>query len=145
MYSARKKNIASIPNDTMNATRLEPRNDFERKKPNSTIGSALRTSATANATSAAAETASRPRIDAEPQPHELPSTSASTSAPRPTEIVSTPGTSTWWVEVSSRDSRVAAIVTKTARIATGTLRKKIDCQETFSTRKPPTTGPIASA
>ena len=28
--------------------------------------------------------------------------------------------------------------------ATGKLRKKIDCQETFSTRKPPT-GPIASA
>ena len=30
-------------------------------------------------------------------------------------------------------------------MATGTLRKKIDCQETFSTRKPPTTGPMASA
>ena len=53
--------------------------------------------------------------------------------------------STWCVEVSSRDSRVAASVTKTATIATGTLRKKIDCQETFSTRNPPTTGPIASA
>ena len=53
--------------------------------------------------------------------------------------------STWCVEVSSRDSRVAATVTKTATIATGTLRKKIDCHETFSTRKPPTTGPIASA
>ena len=30
-------------------------------------------------------------------------------------------------------------------MATGTLRKKIDRQETFSTRKPPTTGPMASA
>ena len=53
--------------------------------------------------------------------------------------------STWWLEVSSRDSRVAASVTQTATAATGTLRKKIDCQETFSTRKPPTTGPMASA
>ena len=47
--------------------------------------------------------------------------------------------------VSSRDSRAATSVTTTASAATGTLRKKIDCQETFSTRKPPTTGPIASA
>jgi hypothetical protein len=38
---------------------------------------------------------------------------------------------------------VAASVTTTASRATGTLRKKIDCQETFSTRKPPTTGPMA--
>ena len=53
--------------------------------------------------------------------------------------------STWCVEVSSRDSRAAARVTATATIATGTLRKKIDCQETCSTRKPPTTGPMASA
>ena len=57
----------------------------------------------------------------------------------------TPGKSTWCVEFSSRDSRVAASVTTTASTATGTLRKKIDCQETFSTRKPPTTGPMASA
>ncbi len=36
-------------------------------------------------------------------------------------------------------------MTTTASAATGTLRKKIDCQETFSTRKPPTTGPMARA
>ena len=36
-------------------------------------------------------------------------------------------------------------MTTTASAATGRLRKKIDCQETFSTRKPPTTGPMASA
>src|SRR3954453_6711106 len=84
-------------------------------------------------------------IAGEPQPHELPSTRASTSDPRPTEIVRTPGMSTWCEEVSSRDSRVAAMVTNPATIATGTFRKKIDCQETFSTRKPPTTGPIARA
>src|SRR3954452_465369 len=145
MYSAMKKNIASIANDTMNATKFAPRNDFERKNVKSTIGSALRRSAETNATVAATETPSSARIAGELQPHELPSTSATTSAPRATEIVSTPGMSTWWDEVSSRDSRVAATVTKTATIATGTLRKKIDCQETFSTRKPPTTGPMASA
>src|SRR3954466_11973712 len=84
-------------------------------------------------------------IAGEAQPHELPSTRASTSDPRPTEIVRTPGMSTSCVEVTSRDSRVGAMVTNTATTATGTLRKKIDCQETFSTRKPPTTGPIARA
>src|SRR3954454_22498319 len=42
MYSARKKNIASIPKDTMNATRFAPRNDFDWKKRKSTIGSAPR-------------------------------------------------------------------------------------------------------
>ena len=47
--------------------------------------------------------------------------------------------------VSSRDSRTANSAITTAPTATGTLRKKIDCQLTLSTRKPPTTGPIASA
>src|SRR4051794_5321850 len=134
MYSARKKNIASIANEMMNATRFAPRNDRERKKVKSTIGSGLRTSAETKAAIADAEVASRAMIAGESQPHALPSTSASTSEPSPTEIVRTPGRSTWWLEVSSRDSRVAASVTKTARIATGTLRKKIDCHETFSTR-----------
>ena len=46
---------------------------------------------------------------------------------------------------SSRDSWAAHSVTPTAIAATGTLIRKIDCQETFSTRKPPTTGPIARA
>ena len=36
-------------------------------------------------------------------------------------------------------------VTNTATIATGTLRKKIDCQETFSTRKPLRTSRARSA
>ncbi len=34
---------------------------------------------------------------------------------------------------------------KIAPTATGRFRKKIDCQLTLSTRKPPRTGPIASA
>ena len=38
MYSARKKNIASIAKLTMNATMLAPRNERERKKVKSTIG-----------------------------------------------------------------------------------------------------------
>src|ERR671932_810512 len=102
-----KKNIASIANDTMNATRFAPRNDFERKNVKSTIRSAARTSANAKATRAIADAPSSARIDAEPQPHELPSTSASTSVPRPTEMVSKPGTSTRWADVASFDSRGA--------------------------------------
>src|SRR3954462_7734677 len=129
----------------MKATRLAPTNERERKNRKSTIGSTTRRSTIAKAVRPMAETTSSPTIPAEPQPHELPSTSARTRAERPTVMGLTPGKSTWWVELSSRDSRVAARVTATATTATGTLRKKIDCQETFSTRKPPTTGPMASA
>ena len=53
-------------------------------------------------------------IRAEPQPHALPSTSASTSAVRPTVIVAMPGMSTDCAAVSSRDSCVANSVTTTA-------------------------------
>src|SRR3954464_6263262 len=102
----------------MNATTFAPRNDFERKNVKSTIGSGLRVSIRANATIAATDATNSARVGGDPQPHELPSTSARTSAPRATEIVSTPGMSTWWVEVSSRDSRAAATVTNTATIAT---------------------------
>ncbi len=59
--------------------------------------------------------------------------------------VSTPGTSTVRSTVSSRESRTANSATTIAPAAMGRLRKKIDCQLTVSTRKPPTTGPIASA
>ena len=59
--------------------------------------------------------------------------------------LATPGTSTSRTAVSSRDSRAASSVTTTAAIATGTLRKKIDCQLTSCTSRPPSTGPIASA
>jgi hypothetical protein len=60
-------------------------------------------------------------------------------------IAAIPGTSTDRVTVSSRDSRVANSVTATAPMAIGGLRKKIARQLTCSVRKPPTTGPIASA
>ena len=84
-------------------------------------------------------------IGGEPQPQALPSTRPRTSAPMPTLSAETPATSTVGAAVGSRDSRVAQRVTTTAITAIGTLMRKIDCQETFSTRKPPTTGPIASA
>ena len=84
-------------------------------------------------------------IAGEPQPQELPSTSASTSAVRPVDSAAMPGKSTVRATVSSRDSRVANSVTTTARTATGRLMKKIARQETCSVSAPPTTGPIASA
>jgi hypothetical protein len=71
--------------------------------------------------------------------------SASTSAASPTVSEATPGTSTSRTAVSSRDSRTANSVTMMASTATGTFSRKIDCQLTSSTRKPPTTGPIARA
>jgi hypothetical protein len=140
-----KKNIASIENVTTKATRLAPRNDRSRKKAKSTIGTFTRISITTKATSATAATANSPRIGTEPQPHELPSTSASTTAVRPVVRAAMPGMSTTRATVSSRDSRVAKSVTATAAIATGRLRKKMARQLTLSARKPPTTGPMASA
>jgi hypothetical protein len=140
-----KKNIASIAKETMNATMLAPRNVRERKKLKSTIGEDWRRSITPKPASAMAAKASSTSSRVEPQCHELPSTSASTSAPRPLVSVSTPGMSTRWATVSSRDSRTANSVTRIAPTATGRLRKKIDCQLTLCTSRPPRTGPMASA
>ena len=84
-------------------------------------------------------------ICGEPQPHELASTSASTSAVSPIVRVAMPGKSTSRVAVSSRDSCVANSVTTTATIATGMLMKKIARQLTSSVSQPPSSGPSASA
>src|SRR2546430_6280245 len=135
-----KKNIASIENVTTKATRLAPRNDRARKKEKSTIGTFTRISITTKATSATAASANSARIGVEPQPHELPSTSASTTAVSPVVRVAMPGMSTTRATVSSRDSRVAKSVTETAATATGRVRKKMARQLTLSAREPPTTG-----
>ncbi len=124
---------------------LAPRKLRERKKAKSTIGTRLRVSITANVASPITATVYRAISRVDPQRQALPSTSARTSAARPTVSAATPGTSTVRATVSSRDSRTAKSVTNTATTATGRLMKKIDCQLTFSTRKPPSTGPIASA
>ena len=81
----------------------------------------------------------------EPQPQLLPSTSASTSAVRPTVSAAIPAKSTVLPTVSSRDSLAANSVTRVATTAIGGLMKKIARQLTCSVRKPPTTGPMASA
>ena len=79
------------------------------------------------------------------QSQALPSTSASTSAVSPTVMLAMPGKSTLRDTVSSRDSRAANSVTATAIRAIGGLMKKIARQLTCWVRKPPTTGPMASA
>ena len=140
-----KKNIASIANETRKATTFEPRNERERKKAKSTIGARERSSISTNATSAMAAVTSRATIRPEPQCHWLPSTIASTIAVNPTVIAPIPGRSTDRETVSSRDSRAANRVTATATTAIGGLMKKIARQLTSWVRKPPTTGPIASA
>ena len=145
MYSASEKNVANITKETMKATTLAPKKARERKKPNSTIGARRRGSMATKAASARSATPNNASTRAEPQPQALLLTSASTSAASPTVSVATPGTSTSRVAVSSRDSCTANSVTTIASAATGTLSKKIDCQLTSWTRKPPSTGPIASA
>ncbi len=145
MYSAVKKNIASIANDTMNAIAFVPRNVCERNSVKSTIGSSTRRSITAKAVRPTAAVASSATISGDPQPQLLPSISASTSAVRPVEMVKMPGQSIVCRVLSSRDSCVANSVTATAPTATGRFRKKIARQETYSVSAPPTTGPMASA
>jgi len=61
------------------------------------------------------------------------------------EMVKMPGQSIVCRVLSSRDSCAANRVTATAPTATGRFRKKIARQLTCSVRKPPTTGPTASA
>jgi hypothetical protein len=129
----------------MKATRFAPRNVRERNSGKSTIGSRTRGSIRAKAATPATAVASSATISAEPQPQELPSTRASTSAVRPTVRAPMPPQSiVGWV-LSSRDSRVANSVTITAPTATGRFRKKIARQDTYSASAPPTTGPIARA
>ena len=140
-----KKNIASIANETMKPTMFAPRKVFERNSEKSTIGSRTRGSMSAKLTRPTAAVSSRPMSSGEPQPHELPSIRASTSAVSPTESVTIPGQSIECSVLSSRDSCVANSVTATAPTATGRLRKKIARQDTYSVSAPPTTGPIASA
>src|SRR3954451_18592209 len=140
-----KKNIASIANETTNAAVFAPRNERDLKNSNWTIGTLPRSSTTANATRPTTAATSRATISVEPQPHELPSTSASTSDERPTDSAPMPATSTFFVTVSSTDSRTANSVTMMAPTATGRLRKKIARHETYSVSAPPTAGPIASA
>src|SRR3954470_19594817 len=140
-----KKNIASIANETMNATVFAPRNERERKNSNCTIGALPWSSTSTKATRPTTAVASSATISVDPQPQLLPSTSASTSAERPTDSAPIPAKSTCRPTVLSNDSRTAKSVTTTAPIATGRLRKKIARHDTYSVSAPPTAGPIASA
>src|SRR3954471_3971352 len=140
-----KKNIASMANETMNATVFAPRNERERKNSNCTMGALPCVSTSTNAVRPTTAMTSSTTISGEPQPQPLPSTSASTSALRPTESVPMPTKSTRLSTVLSNDSRTANSVTITAPIATGRLRKKIARHETYSVSAPPTAGPSASA
>src|SRR4051812_21304552 len=135
-----KKNIANIENVTAKATRLAPMNDREAKKRKSTTGTGERRSMTTKPARETTATVSSDTMPAEPQPQELPSTRARTSAVRPSVSVTMPGRSMRRDAVSSRDSRVANSVTATATTATGTLRKKIARQLTSSVSQPPTSG-----
>src|SRR3954453_9460460 len=140
-----KKNIASIANDTMNATELAPRNERDLKNSNWTIGVRPRISTSTKPTRPTTAVTSSETIAVEPQPQLLPSTRASTNAGRPIEMAAMPGKSTRRSTVPSKDSRAANRVTITAPAATGRLRKKIARHDTYSVSAPPTAGPIASA
>ena len=71
--------------------------------------------------------------------------SANVRQNRQTVTVTNPNTSIERGARSSRDSCTAQAATRTAITPIGTLMKKIDCQPTFSTSKPPANGPIAVA
>ena len=141
-----KKNIASIAKLTMNATMLAPRNVRERKKPKSTIGDGL----------AALDGRERAqRADRDREQREL-----ARGAPVPFVALHERQHERRQADRQRQhaghvhalgDGLVARLAHREQRhdrpppTATGRFRKKIDCQLTLSTRKPPSTGPIASA
>ena len=91
MYRARKKNIASIANVTMNATVLAPTNDLDRKYSNCTMGARPRSSTITKATSPTTAVARSATIGVDPQCQRFPSTSARTSAVSPSDSAAMPG------------------------------------------------------
>src|SRR3981081_414416 len=99
-----KKNIASIANDTMNATMLAPRKVRERKNLKSTIGALERSQLTTQPTITTTASTSSDTVLVLPQCQRLPSTRASTSAVSPIVMAAIPGKSTDLETVSSRDS-----------------------------------------
>ena len=131
---------------TMKATRFAPRNERERKNAKSTIGSTTRA------------LDDREGDQPDGRDGEQPDDRGRAPAPRVAlderEHERGEADGDAWRRRGSRrgasSSRRATRAWRTASrrrrtTATGRLRKKIDCQETFSTRKPPTTGPMASA
>ena len=140
-YSARKKNIASIANDTMKATMFAP-----EERPRAEEREVDHRHRRAALDEHEADQRRRPRRRAgrrsapSPSPTRCPRRARARARSGRRVIVAMPG-SRRRRRVSSRDSRVANSVTATAAAATGRLRKKIDCQETCSTSKPPTHRP----
>ena len=108
------------------------------------MGARWRRSSTTNARSDTTAIAKAPTIRAEPHPYAFASIRPYVRAKRPTAEVASPGRSSrsW---VGSRDSSIRRKLATIPTIPTGTLTKKIQCQLALSVRRPPTSGPIASA
>ena len=115
-----------------------------RKSVRSSIGARWRRSRTTNEPRETAAIAKAPTIRAEPQPYVFASIRPYVRANRPTAEVASPGRSSrsW---VGSRDSSIRRKLATIPTIPTGTLTKKIQCQLAWSVRRPPTSGPMASA
>ena len=85
-----KKNWAIIAKVTTSAIRLAPIESRLRNSLNSMIGAFTRSSIATKAAVSTTDPASRPMMAGEPQPHELPSMSARSSAESPPVIAATP-------------------------------------------------------
>ncbi len=110
--------------------------------PSRTSGWALRSSTATKAAISAAATASRPIVRADAQPYSCAFTIPYTSTTRPPVMVTAPARSNprrpW-----TRDSGTMRTASSAVAIPTGTFTKKIQRQETYSVRIPPSSMPTA--
>ena len=116
-----------------------------RKNDSGSIGYSRRVSTAKNTARSTAARANEPRITPSVHPRAFPSIRAYTRKNTPAVPVTRPGGSRRLDLVGSRDSRTTSRVRVSPTAPTGTLMKKMLCQLTCSTSKPPSTGPTATA
>src|SRR6266700_5622727 len=142
MRSNGKKNVTPLSAPySKSVRRLAPLKVCERNNVSGTIGAGLRASTRRNASSATTPIARALSTNVLPKPREPASISPYTSAPNPSVTSSVPHQSSLPDASVSRLSGTRQNRTPSTTAASGTLRKKTQRQEAYSTNTPPSTGP----
>jgi len=121
-----------------------PTNAGLRNRPMSSMGRACLSSTTTKIASRTAPPTSEPTMSALVQPLALPRSTPKTVRKSAAEKVRSPQTSAR-TACSSRDSPIFVSATNIANAPTGTLTKNTQRQPSVSVRRPPTSGPDATA
>src|SRR6185312_4520454 len=129
-------------NESSTIEKLVPLKSRLRNRASGTIGCSQRRSHSANAVSATAPTTSPPSTCAEPKPCAGSEMIAHTSAVIPTIDSRAPAGSAGLA--GPRDSGISASAATMPTTAIGTLMRKIEPHQKWSSRKPPTVGPATT-